>query len=42
MLYTDDLTYAQYLAASFELLWQQSIPAAERIEELLKQGPPQA
>jgi HTH-type transcriptional regulator, sugar sensing transcriptional regulator len=42
MLYTDDPTYAQYLAATFDLLWQQSVPAAQRIEELQKQGPPQA
>ena len=42
MLYTDDPTYAQYLIATFEALWQQSVPAARRIEELQKQGPPQA
>ncbi len=41
-LWTDDPTYAQYLASTFEMLWEQSIPAEERIQELLKQGPPQA
>ena len=41
MLYTDDPTYAEYLLATFEMLWQQSVPAAQRIEELKKQGPPQ-
>jgi sugar-specific transcriptional regulator TrmB len=40
-LYTDDPTYAQYLKTTFEMLWAQSTPAQERIEELLKQGPPQ-
>jgi sugar-specific transcriptional regulator TrmB len=40
-LYTDDPTYAQYLTTTFEMLWAQSSPAQERIEELLKQGPPQ-
>ncbi|MDD1721393.1 MAG: hypothetical protein LUP95_05340 [Euryarchaeota archaeon] len=42
MLYTDDPVYARYLVANFEILWQQSVPAEERIQELLKQGPPQA
>jgi sugar-specific transcriptional regulator TrmB len=41
-LWTDDPTYAEYLAATFEMLWKQSVPAEERIQELLKQGPPQA
>ena len=40
-LWTDDRTYAQYLVSTFELLWEQAIPAAQRIEELLKEGPPQ-
>jgi sugar-specific transcriptional regulator TrmB len=40
-LWTDDITYADYLVHTFELLWEQSIPAAQRIEELLKEGPPQ-
>ncbi len=39
-LWTDDPTYAHYLASTFELMWRQAIPAEERIEELLKQGPP--
>ncbi|MGZ4864888.1 MAG: TrmB family transcriptional regulator [Halobacteriota archaeon] len=41
ILWSDDPTYAQYLVSTFELLWQQSIPAEKRIQELLKQGPPQ-
>ncbi|MGZ4944120.1 MAG: TrmB family transcriptional regulator [Halobacteriota archaeon] len=39
-LYTDDPVYAHYLVSNFELLWAQSVPAEERIQELLKQGPP--
>ncbi|MGZ4865205.1 MAG: TrmB family transcriptional regulator [Halobacteriota archaeon] len=42
MLYTDDPTYAQYLIETFERLWEQSVPAAHRIEELQKEGPPQS
>jgi len=42
VLWTDDQAYARYLVSTFELLWQQSVPAAERIQELLEQGPPQA
>jgi sugar-specific transcriptional regulator TrmB len=41
-LWTDDPTYALYLASTFEMLWEQAIPAEERIQELLEQGPPQA
>ena len=41
-LWTDDATYARYLMSTFETLWEQSIPAAERIKELLTEGPPQA
>ncbi|MGZ8879494.1 MAG: TrmB family transcriptional regulator [Halobacteriota archaeon] len=41
VLWTDDPAYAQYLGSTFELLWEQSIPAEERIQELLKQGRPQ-
>ena len=41
VLWTDDPTYAQYLISTFELLWEQSIPAEERIRELLEQGAPQ-
>lgn len=40
-LLTDDPEYAQYLASTFEMLWERSVPAAERIQELLKQGPSQ-
>ncbi len=42
MIWTDDRTYAKYLTPTFELLWPQSVPAADRIQELLEQGPPQA
>jgi sugar-specific transcriptional regulator TrmB len=42
LLWTDDPIYAEYLLSTFELLWEQSVPAAQRIEELLKEGPPQA
>jgi HTH-type transcriptional regulator, sugar sensing transcriptional regulator len=41
-IWTDDPAYAQYLASTFEMLWKQSVPAEERIQELLEQGPPQA
>ena len=40
-LLTDDPTYAVYLVTTFEMLWKQSVPAEERIQELLKQGSPQ-
>jgi sugar-specific transcriptional regulator TrmB len=39
MIWTDDPTYAGYLAANFELLWKDAVPAPVRIEELLKEGP---
>jgi sugar-specific transcriptional regulator TrmB len=41
VLWTDDLMYASYLTSTFELLWEQAVPATQRIEELLKEGPPQ-
>jgi sugar-specific transcriptional regulator TrmB len=41
-LWTDDPTYARYLTSTFDMLWELSTPAAERIEELRKQGPPKA
>jgi sugar-specific transcriptional regulator TrmB len=41
-LLTDDPAYIKYLVYTFELLWKQAVPAAQRIEELLKEGPPQA
>jgi sugar-specific transcriptional regulator TrmB len=41
VLWTDDPAYAQYLVSTFEMVWQRSISAEERIQELLKQGPPQ-
>jgi sugar-specific transcriptional regulator TrmB len=39
-LLSDDQTYANYLISTFEVLWQQSVPAAQRLEELLKDVPP--
>ena len=42
MLWTNDLTYAEYLTSTFEVLWEQAVPAKERIEELLKEGLPHA
>jgi hypothetical protein len=38
-LWSDDPTYAEYLMSTFEMAWEQSIPAAQWIEELLKEGP---
>ena len=40
-LWSNDPTYAEYLMATFEMAWEQSVPAKERIEELLKEGPPE-
>jgi hypothetical protein len=40
-LWSDNPTYAEYLMSTFELAWEQSVPAARRIEELLKEGPPE-
>ncbi len=34
-LYTDDSVYATYLLSFFELLWKQSVPTQQRIDELL-------
>ena len=42
MLLTNDPIYADYLTATFEMLWRQSVPAEQRIQELLQQGPPKA
>jgi hypothetical protein len=39
-LWSDSPTYAEYLKSTFELVWEQAVPAAQRIEELLKEGPP--
>ncbi|MGB8311990.1 MAG: hypothetical protein WCE81_09030 [Halobacteriota archaeon] len=39
-LWSSNLTYAEYLMSTFNLAWEQSVSAAERIEELLKEGPP--
>lgn len=38
---TDDPVYCLHLVSTFEVLWQQSVPTAQRIEELLKEAPPQ-
>ncbi|MDD1720715.1 MAG: hypothetical protein LUP95_01855 [Euryarchaeota archaeon] len=38
-LYTDDPVYANYLLSTFEILWEQSTDAEERIHELIRQGP---
>jgi sugar-specific transcriptional regulator TrmB len=40
VLWTDDPAYINYLVFTFELLWEQAVPAAQRIEELLKEGAP--
>ena len=32
--WSEDLTYAEYLLASFESAWSEAVPAAERIQEL--------
>jgi hypothetical protein len=40
-LWSNDPTYAEYLMSTFELAWEQAVPAAQRIDELLKEGPPQ-
>jgi len=37
----DDPTYAEYLMSIFETTWEQAVPAAQRIAELLQEGPPQ-
>ena len=42
LLWTDDTTYADYLTATFEMLWGQSIPAVEQIQKLSAQGPQKA
>jgi len=39
-LWSSNLTYAEYFMSNFETVWQQAIPAAQRIEELLKEGSP--
>lgn len=41
-LWTDDPVYAHYLTSTFEMLWNQAIDAEERIQQLLKEGPPEA
>jgi len=36
--WSEDPTHAEYLMNTFEVTWEQAIPAVERIEELLKEG----
>lgn len=38
MLLSDDTVYATYLVSTFELFWEQSVPADGRIQELLEQA----
>jgi hypothetical protein len=40
VLWSDDPTYAEYLLSTFDTTWEKAIPATQRIEELLKEGPP--
>jgi hypothetical protein len=40
-LWSEDPTYAEYLTSNFEKAWEKAVPAAQRIEELLKEGRPQ-
>jgi len=37
-LWSDDPTYIEYLLSTFEMAWEQSVPAVQQIEELLKEG----
>lgn len=37
----DNPVYAKYLLSTFEWMWERSAPAAQRIEKLLKERPPQ-
>jgi len=39
VVWTDDYAYAAHLMYTFEMLWKQTISAAQRIEELLKEEP---
>ncbi len=39
--WSESPTYAEYLLASFETVWAQAVPAAERIQEVLERGPSQ-
>jgi sugar-specific transcriptional regulator TrmB len=40
VLWTNDPTYATYLAETFEMVWEQAVPAEEQFQQLHKQGPP--
>ena len=39
MLYTDDPTYADYLTETFEMLWQQSVPAHGELKNCRNKAP---
>jgi len=39
-IWSDDPAYTEHLMATFEMAWEQAVPATQRIEELLKGGPP--
>jgi hypothetical protein len=39
VLWNDDPTYAEYLAATFGMLWKQSVLADQRMKELLEESP---
>ena len=38
-LWSDNPAYAEYLMSTFETAWEHAVSAAQRIEELLKEGP---
>jgi len=38
--WSENHSYAEYLLSAFEQVWEQAIPATQRIEELLKGEPP--
>jgi len=38
LLYTNNPVFADYLVSTFEMFWNQAVPAEERINELLKEG----
>ncbi len=38
VLWSDDPTYAKYLVATFDMIWRQAIPAADRLQELREEA----
>ncbi len=40
VLWSDSPTFADFLVSTFDTTWERAIPATQRIEELLKEGPP--